>query len=319
MALTTPTSAKAWSPDIYTFAPEDVIPDALILNASTVAGVIEGDEPAVRVAYVDDGDLPAFVAEGGDIDEDDPTLAEVLVHTGAIKKLVKVSNEQFLQLDTGERLSNAVQRVVTKACDKAFLTQAAPSSPAVTPPAGLLHVADLTAGDEVVDNLDPLVDLIAALQANDSTPTAIILDPLGWAALRKIKLGDSYNASLLGAGTTDSPRMLLDLPVIVNNYMTAYTGLVIDQAAVVSAVGQVKVAQSSDFYFGSDSVALRCTFRFGQNVVHPERVGTFTIDDGDESDSMLAWMHEPDVPTPAPRARKSSAKPKPVVADADES
>jgi hypothetical protein len=39
------TSAGAWRPDVYTFAPTDVVPDALILQCSTVAGEIEGDEP----------------------------------------------------------------------------------------------------------------------------------------------------------------------------------------------------------------------------------------------------------------------------------
>ena len=51
----------------------------------------------------------------------------------------------------------------------------------------------------------------------------------------------------------------------------------VDRTAVVSAVGDVEVAQSEHVYFGSDSVALRCTWRFGQNVVRPGRVGTFTV------------------------------------------
>jgi hypothetical protein len=32
-------------PDIYTFAPTDAVPDALVLQCSTVAGEIDGDEP----------------------------------------------------------------------------------------------------------------------------------------------------------------------------------------------------------------------------------------------------------------------------------
>ncbi len=45
MAFTvaTPNSASAWRPDQYTFAPTDVVPDALINQCSTVAGTIEGD------------------------------------------------------------------------------------------------------------------------------------------------------------------------------------------------------------------------------------------------------------------------------------
>ena len=65
MAFTvaTPNSASAWRPDLYTFAPADVVPDALVNQCSTVAGSIEGDAPVVKVAYVDD-DAADFVAEG---------------------------------------------------------------------------------------------------------------------------------------------------------------------------------------------------------------------------------------------------------------
>ena len=63
---TTLNSAKAWAPDVYVFAPSDVIPEALILQCSTQAGVVEGDAPTVRCAYVQD-DQAQFTAEGADI------------------------------------------------------------------------------------------------------------------------------------------------------------------------------------------------------------------------------------------------------------
>jgi hypothetical protein len=49
------------------------------------------------------------------------------------------------------------------------------------------------------------------------------------------------------------------------------TGMVIDQTAVVSAYGEV-VGEHQ--YFSSDSIGVRCTFRLGQNVVCPNRIGT---------------------------------------------
>ena len=53
--------------------------------------------------------------------------------------------------------------------------------------------------------------------------------------------------------------------------------MVVDKSAIVSAVGAVMVAQSEHAYFSSDSIALRGTWRFGQNIVRPERIGKFTI------------------------------------------
>ncbi len=52
---------------------------------------------------------------------------------------------------------------------------------------------------------------------------------------------------------------------------------IVDRTAIVSAVGPVEVSQSEHVYFASDSIALRCTWRFGANAVHPNRLGKFTV------------------------------------------
>lgn len=62
--IRTTDTAAAWSPDVYSYAPADVVPQALILNTSTVSGTIEGDEPSLRVAYVADSESADYVAEG---------------------------------------------------------------------------------------------------------------------------------------------------------------------------------------------------------------------------------------------------------------
>jgi HK97 family phage major capsid protein len=274
---TTLTSEYAWRPDQSTFHAADVIPEALILQTSTVSGEINGDKPSLHVAYVDDADAE-FVAEADEIDESDPNMAEVIVHTGKISQLVKLSREQFYQDGTASQLSNSVARAIIKRADQAYLAQVTPTPPAVNPPAGLLNIPGVTAAtDEVADSLDALVDLIALLESEGATPSHIVVDPIGWAELRKLKLGDDYNASLLGAGTTDAIPMLLSLPVLVNRWAPTLSGLVLDRSAVVSAVGDVKIATSEHQFFSSDSVALRATWRIGWNVVRPERIGKFDI------------------------------------------
>ncbi|MDV6291502.1 phage major capsid protein [Rhodococcus aetherivorans] len=275
---TTATSAKAWSPDVSAFAASEVIPDALVLETSTVVGRIEGDEPAVRVAYVDDA-AATFVAEAATIPEADPALSEVLVHTGKVAQLVRLSREQYSQNNTAALLSESVRRAVTKKANQAYIAQAAPTAPAVTPPAGLLNVTGIETGGAVAADLDGLVDLIATLEGNGATPSHILVDPVAWASLRKFKTATGSAQTLLGAGTADATKSLLDLPVIVTPALTAGTGLVIDRTAVVSAVGDVQLAVSQDVYFASDSVGIRCTWRFGANVVRPDRIGSFTVTD----------------------------------------
>ena len=273
---TTKTSADAWSPDITAVAPTDAVPDALILHTSTVAGEIEGDAPLVRVQYVDDADA-SFTAEGELITEDDPGLSERVVPTGKVAQLIKLSREQWAQPNASDLLSASVTRAVTKAGNAAYINQVAPTSPAVTPPAGLLNIPGIVNGGAVDADLDGLVDLLALLATNDATPSHIVVSPTAWASLRKFKTGADYNTSLLGTGATDAQRFLLDLPVIVTPAAPVDTGLVIDQTAVVSAVGPVMVATSEHAFFGADSIAVRCTWRFGANAVKPNRIGKFTV------------------------------------------
>jgi HK97 family phage major capsid protein len=274
---TTTNSDKAWAPDVTAFAPVDAVPDALILQCSTVSGEVNGDEPVMRVGYVAD-DEAVFKAEGAALDEGTPDLAEVLVHTAKVTQLVRLSSEQWTQTNTAVQLSQSVSRAITRRANIAFVAEAAPGGPAVAPVAGLVNVAGIVNGGAVAVNLDALVDLIAQLEDNLSVPTHIILDPLGWGELRKFKQSaTANNVSILGAGTSDAAKMLLSLPVIIDPAVPDYSGIVLDRNAIVSAVGPVKVATSEHQYFSSDSVLLRATWRFGHVVVRPDRIGKFTI------------------------------------------
>jgi HK97 family phage major capsid protein len=279
-AETTLTSATAWSPDIRTFAAQDVIPDALILSTSTVSGRIEGDEPAVRAAYVDDA-TAQFTAEGETIPEANPGLSEVLVHTGKVTQLIRLSREQWTQDGASGILSDSVRRAVVKRANQAYLAQPAPTAGNVTPPAGLLNIPGVVDAGILSGDLDALADAFAEIEGNGGTPTHIIAAPSAWGYLRKFKTGPDAATTLLGAGTTDATRFLLGLPVLTDSSMPAGTMLVLDRTAVISAVGQVQVATSDHVYFASDSIALRCTFRFGQNLVRPNRVAKLTVTNPD--------------------------------------
>lgn len=273
---TTLTSAKAWAPDQNAFAPSDAVPGALILEHSNVAGVIEGDAPVMRVAYVTD-DQASVTVEGVAIDEANPALSEVLVHTSKITQLVRLSQEQYRQVGTAQELAESVQRAIVTKSNSLFLAQAAPTPPAVAPAAGLLNVAGIENGGAIADNLDALIDLLADIETNGGTPSGIILSPLAWASLRKFKSATGSELGILGAGTNDAEKRLLDLPVTVSSALGTNTGLVIDRNAIVSAVGPVRVDTDESVYFNSDSVALRATWRTGHNVVRANRLGKFTV------------------------------------------
>lgn len=276
--ITTPNSAEGWRPDVISIAPSEVIPDALILQTSTVAGHVEGDEPVVRVIHVKD-DTAGFVAEGADIEEADPQLDETLVATGKIAQLVRISREQYTQHETAGLLSESVRRAIMKAANQAYIAQPAPTGSNNTPPPGLLNVTGIEDGGTLGDDLDALADAVAHIETNGGQATHIIAAPDVWAALRKVKTGTGSNASLLGAGTDDATPRLLGVPVITTPAVPQGDMIVVDKTAVVSAVGTIQIATSHDVYFTSDSVALRATWRFGQNITNPERLVKLTLDD----------------------------------------
>jgi HK97 family phage major capsid protein len=274
-ALTT-NSAYPWRPDLTTFAPQDVLPRAAIFYASTVSGRIEGDQPSLRVAYIVDDDAE-FVAEGDEIPEGDPALNEAEIFTRKFAQLVRLSREQYSQVSTPDQLAASVARAMTIKADQAFLTQTVPTSPAVAPVAGLTNTSGLVTKSGVSTSLDALIDLEAALRANLAMPALWVLAPTTWAALRKLKIGSSYNSTLLGAGTDDADPRLLSMPVLVNNQMPSLTGLLVDPTAVVSAVSDLTIAVSDQSYFSSDSYGIRATMRTGHVVPRPNRIGLFAL------------------------------------------
>lgn len=278
-ARTTLNSARAWAPDVVAFVPADAVPDALILKCSTVATTeLDGDAPVAMVPFVRD-DEADFVAEGATIDTAEPELAMAQVRTGKISLVVRVSNEMYYQANTAAMLSESSARAVMVRANEAFVAQDAPTPPAVAPPPGLLNVNGLTDIGELTEpNLDELIDLSAALQAAGATPSMWLLAPSTWAYLRRLKTDDTdSNESLLGAGTNDAERALLDVPVLVSSAVPEGGGLLIDRSAIVSAAGPVNVATSDSAFFAADSTALRITWRIGHEVMHPERIGQFSV------------------------------------------
>jgi len=75
----------------------------------------------------------------------------------------------------------------------------------------------------------------------------------------------------------DAAPMLFNLPVIVTPAMPRNSAAVLDQTAIVSAVGQLQVAISQDYYFARDAVAARCTWRFGAQLMRPNRIAVCNI------------------------------------------
>jgi HK97 family phage major capsid protein len=271
---TTPTSPKAWAPDVTAFVPGDVVPDALILQTATVVGTIEGDEPAIRVPFVADDGVVGFVAEGAEIPDADQEFDEVVVLTGKVAALGKYSFETLAQPEAARMVVESLSRSVVTKANAAYLgnLEAAPG------PTGLLNTPGIIDFETPIgDDLDLLVDAVSFIELDGGTATHIVANPTAWATLSKLKRGADSNESLVGAGTVAAERALLGLPVLVTPAMPAGSLLVVDQSAVIGAQGPVRVARSDDAYFSSDSIGVRVTWRLGWKVMHGSRVAKLTI------------------------------------------
>lgn len=273
---TTVTSNKAWAPDVQAFPVEDAVPEALVLKASTVAGNVEGDAVALICPYVVDAPV-SFTPEGIAPAISEPTLAGCTVFTAKLSQVVAVSREQLDQNRASELLTHSMSRALVTAADNAFIAQVAPTAPAVSPPPGLLNIPGITAGGAINGSLDKLTDVLAGMQATGGAPSVILASPTAWANLSKIRSAAGSNTTLLGAGVQAGELMLAGIPVIVTAALATNKLLVVDRGAVISAVGPVLLAQSTDAFFAADVVALRATWRIGWNVVRPDRIASMTV------------------------------------------
>lgn len=266
---TTLNTAKAWHPDQVAYLPEDVVPEALILLASTVAGQIDGDEPSVRVPYVGDDGTATFVDESNPIGDAGQHFDEVVVSTHKLASLGKYSIEVLNQPTPAEMITNSLQRSLVKKANAAFLHN--PSNPT-----GILNAAGITEGGAVSANLDPVIDAVAAIEGNDGQASIIIASPSAWADLSTLKSASGSNQSLLGAGVEAGVRSVLGVPVVVTNQAEAGTLVVIDKTAIVSAVGPIRLVRSDDAFFTLDVAAIKIAWRIGWSLMHPDRLVSLT-------------------------------------------
>lgn len=277
--ISTLTAAEVWRPDANTFAPADAIPEAAILNHSTVSAVIEGDQPVMRVGYVSDADAE-YHNEGDSLAETDPELNEIDVITQEIGYYTELTRDQYRKASTPEALASSVARSIIKKADRSFIAETNPTAPAVRPIGGLINYPGLTSQTGVT-SLDKLIDLEADVRAAGADPTSWILAPTTWAACRKWKTGGASgagsNETVLGAGTNDAERRLLSIPVALNAALPAGSGLLVDNREIISAASALEVDTDQSVAFRKVMIAIRGTWRIGYGLPRPARVGKFSL------------------------------------------
>lgn len=274
--IATPNSPEGFAPSEVHFPPADVVAESLLWRCTDAVTAPEGDRPVVRCPFVNDVSAE-FVPEGAEIKESVPERAEVIVSTAKISQLVRVTRELLAHPNSRELLADSVKRSIVTSANEAFINQPVGKEGEFAPPPGILNVKGILDGGTINGNLDVVTDTFATIEANNGTVTHILASPDAWASLRKLKTAQGASTTLLGAGTEDATRRLLGVEVITSPAVPKGTIIAIDKNAIVAAAGPITVTSSEHRYFEYDSIALRATWRFGQNLVRPNRVAKLTI------------------------------------------
>lgn len=286
MAMTITGANKGAFPDVQHFRPDDIIPEALVMSTSIIGTTVQGDAPSVRVPFVAEDPEAGFVPEGENIDEVEPKLSELVVNTNKIAVIHAVSREAYTHTGVEDMLTNSLRRAVVRKADAAYLTN--PSTPT-----GLVNIPGVVAGDNITDNLDPLIDTIAAIEDNGGVPTHILASPAAWAYIQKIKSGTGLNTPIVGNVTDATEPKLAGLPVLVNSHVPANQLLVIDRTQIISAVGPLDVAVSDQAAFVRDGIVIRVTMRFGFGALHPNRLAVIAVGKAQNTATLPSTNLEP--------------------------
>lgn len=260
---------KGFFPD-QTFTTRDVIPDAILLQAATVAGEIHGDVPVIRVPYVSEDPDVGFVAEGEKIATSNGQLSETIINARKIAVIVKASREAAEgSLET--YLANSMRRAMTVKANVALFSNEAN-------PTGLLNTAGITDGGTLSDNLDALTDAMTEVESKGAVISHIICDPKSWGHLQKLKTGTGSASLLLGSPAEQTERRLFGVPVLVSAQVPQGTIIINDRENLVAAWSEIELAKSADAYFEEDSYGYRATLSMGWALVRPERLAKLTVE-----------------------------------------
>lgn len=255
------------------------IQDESVALRPEVATTVHTGSPDFRVPILDEDAAAAWVPEGNDIDLTDPTVTELIVTPRKLAGLVKISTE--LAEDSSPEATGVVQaslaRSIARKIDAAFF-----GATVTHGPSGLQSLAgtQLVSAGSTFTNLDWAVEAKTRLRKVGSTATAFVAAADTVADLERLKSEANSNQPLLASRVGDATQSVADtvlgVPLVsVSDGTNLPDGRVwaLDKAKVFVVLRRdVTLDVSTDYFFGSDSLAVRVTCRVGFGFPHPEAI-----------------------------------------------
>ena len=250
-------------------------------TALQICTEVQTPSQTFRLPVIDLDAACAWTPEGQDIDTSDPLISEEVVTPKKVAALIKVSNE--LASDSSPAATTVVgdglARSLARKIDSALFGNTIANGPN-----GLLSVPGISyVSSGGFTNFDPFVEAQSKLERVGSTVTA-------WAAsyetvkvLSQVKTFSgndlTSNENLLSDDKTGAagptPRSILGVPLYSLPEGVIEDGIVwaIDQAKVFAVIRQdISLVVDPSYFFGSDSLAVRCVMRVGYGFPHPAAI-----------------------------------------------
>jgi HK97 family phage major capsid protein len=245
--------------------------------------VLDSSSP-VRVPRIANGVTAGFIAEGSQISDGDVAFDEVTLLPSTLKGLkvlVKLSNELIRTSVVG--LESVLQtRLVTDVASAldAALWDGTGSSNTIK---GILRASGIATGTLDLTDPDSLIDGLAAAQGNKVTPSHWVMTSASFAALRKLKVGETDARYLFDPATIQNGTelRLLGLPVILTDNIPAVSTknrvALVDFSKVVVARDVNAEVKILDQTFGDyDSIGIRVVSRWDTALLQAKAVTLLT-------------------------------------------
>ena len=234
--------------------------------------IIDSAEP-VRVPTLATAFNPSWVGENELIPETAATFGELeLMPTSrkSIKSIVRVSNELIRMATRG--VSQTLQtRLVTDVRDKldTALMNGDGADDTVT---GLANTPGALTGDFDAEDPDSVLDAVAAMSAEEITPTVLYMNGADFFALRKVK--DTTGRALIQPDVTAGARFTLHgIPVRVSSKVAEGAPVLVDMSKVVVVRDLAPAVDIlTERYAEYDQTGIRVRARYDIGVLHPSAV-----------------------------------------------
>ncbi len=246
---------------------------ALLASGPTILDVSTTEVVIPRLL----GRVPAapVVAELTPIPELAADLDEITVRPPKIARLITLSEEVWA--DARPALLAGHERELIRSVALGFDAIAWHGVEGEEDLPGILGTSGvgLVDGEGEIQNLDAIVEALAALRALGAEPSAIYMNPLTWGMLGVLKRSADSNEPLVSASLiADAPRLsLLGCPVYLSGELDEHT-VVVAQASELLVVRRtaIEVRVARDFKFAEAGVGLRVVWRACVVAPQPEAV-----------------------------------------------